>query len=142
MDFLEAVKALKNRECEGIRPGLNALYIKLHDGILRWTGRGGSEIRADQFTSDQWVLVNPKPRTKEREVERWLCNQCQFITLLSHQICPQCLSNTPPVKLTGTYEVEIPRKVKKRVELKGFVGQSIDGTIVPLDANVFAEWEE
>ena len=99
------------------------------------------------------AVSNPKPRTEEREVKRWLVYrkdtgelQCGYSThrdaldwmptlTLSAQM------NLEIVEMTGTLHVELPRKEKKRVEITtadltgGRIGWR-EGT------KFFAEWEE
>jgi hypothetical protein len=156
MNFMEAVQALQNRECKAIRcNGGSAKYVinSLGQLVYKTTCIDGDAIRRDaEDYLGEWELVDPKPLTETKEIVRYIVVDDHGFTcaetyhseeeaLVGPRAAILQRGTATIVKFTGTYKVEVPRKVKKRIELKGFVGQSIDGTIVPLDANVFAEWE-
>jgi hypothetical protein len=113
MNFIEAAKALNDGECTGIkRPG----------GVVR-DGFAFDTIWLDSILATDWEMVNPKPRTEPREVKRWGI----FYKKDNELVCTVGTEDAAVkacdarysyiVELTGAYEVEIPRKVKRREEV-------------------------
>lgn len=68
MTFIEAVKALKNGECEGIRRPMFIIPVKLPLGYLRWAGEDQYIPHEIDILADDWELV-PKP---VKVVEGWV----------------------------------------------------------------------
>lgn len=69
LTFTEALQALLDGKCLGIRPGQNTHYVELwrpgwqrSDWQLRWCGSGEQSIRTNQFQGE-WHLVIIDHRT-------------------------------------------------------------------------------
>jgi hypothetical protein len=74
--FQDAVQAMLDGKCLGIRPGANMRYVEpfrppwmkdKNDVMLQWEG-GGGEIRATQFLG-KWKLVVVDHRELHKQVE-------------------------------------------------------------------------
>lgn len=149
MNFLEAVQALANGECEGIRRLGGYATITLSEGCLQDCYKDARNILANDF-----ILVNPIPKTENREVKRWMIRESDgnitgipFATYKqAENYCENCkIENANIIELTGFVEVPIPRKVKRRMDISEVVGCghfTVNGVLIPKDAKTFAEWEE
>jgi hypothetical protein len=142
MNFLEAVQALANGECEGIKRVGTFFSLHLEDHLLKDNDGDIFQPYLDSILPSDWELVNPKPQYEEVEVVRWL----DIRTNITHTMGIDDEKNLDPqiwVKLTGTYKREIPRNVKRREEITG-VGtlHRLDGSRIPKSAKIYAEWKE
>ena len=165
MNFLEAVKALNNGECEGIRH-LNwtqkmtpQFLCKGKDGCFAWSGGFPFEgFLVSQCTTDDWELVAPVPQTEDVEIKRWAIysENGDFKVSMRHDVKPDQTyidDNWPGchlVELSGMLPVEVKPKVKHReiihYELGGeFVADNNRWRPIsdlPKTAMKYAEWEE
>jgi hypothetical protein len=152
MNFLEALASLQAGECEGIRRSLYGDGVLLHlvEGQLyrrnRDNQRDDLHFMPYTFLATDWELVNPKPRTEQREVKRWAIywkkdNALVCTVETKERAEVNCSSAEYIVELTGTYEVEIPRKVKRREEIPRNCLTPGYRAMSP-DTRFFAEWEE
>jgi hypothetical protein len=136
MNFLEAVKALKEGKCEGI----TCSSSNSDKPIVRKLELNNKFIAppidsVGLFLSEDWQLVNEVKQNEEVEVVGY------------YHVASGDVSRSPwgkgeeQIKLTGTMKREIKPKVKHRV-LIGCLGQSNSFKGAPLNADLFAEWEE
>lgn len=149
MNFVDAVAALKNGECEGIRAegwnSDNVLVIRAGELKLR---QGLHYIPYAIDFSKDFQLVNPKPLTEKREVKRWICLECEtaFEAHSPTVKAGECCTGKRLVELTGTYDAPVKPKVKRREEISA----SYDGNAnfylsrngIPKGAKIYAEWLE
>lgn len=142
MNFIEAVRELKEGRCTHIKHKRFGNIHGIYEGretcfCLVWSDGGKLFNNATLMLSEDWELVNPKPQFEEVEIVKWYCNICGKICLSDDIHCGK-----PIVKLTGIFKNEIKPKVKHRIKLthaKHFIAL---GSAVPLQADIFAEWEE
>ena len=149
MDFIEAVKALKDGRCTLAR--LRSVCIGFKGDILRCYHSPSDfpehpsstfNFHADDYTGDDWQLVNPKPQTETVTVKRWAEMYPDGTMRRYFPSQPDSDYYDPSniiVELTGTYEAPVKPKTKRREE-RGHGMPRPDH--VPMDAKMFYEWEE
>jgi hypothetical protein len=143
LNFIEAVTALRNGECEGVRRHGWGNYF---GADFKWRSGGDKGSFAGGYFSDtfvdDWELVNPIPATEEVE-ELWYRHKNGFIMAPS---MGRNLADWTLVKVT--YSRPVKRKEKKRVEIteisfgNGIHIRCAPESGVPVSAKFFAEWEE
>jgi hypothetical protein len=136
MNFLDAVRELKEGRCEGIE--LKSQYIKIREIEI---GCISFMVQPETILAEDWELVNPKPRFEEVEIVKYVeMNECEEGKSSKTPFTP--LKNMQLVKLTGTMKREIKPKVKHRVLIDNEL--FISETKLPFanNAKYFAEWEE
>ena len=122
MNFIEAVKSLQNGECEGIRrSGCSQEYSLGPNSFLKYADclKEFDITNTAWFLAEDWILVNPKPVTEHCVVKAWKWNYgkapkphgCPEFT----HIDPTAETANSWIPLIGTYEREIPRKVRKKL---------------------------
>lgn len=148
LNFLEAVAALQAGECKGIKRRMwNADSVLVVVGLEKIEFRCGTTYvpYLIDFQND-WVLVNPIPKTERREVKRWYCPICAGTFMNNHSAACACNRKVSElVELTGHYDAPIPRKVKRMVEIGSCTNFQIvfNKTIhLPPGTKIFAELEE
>jgi hypothetical protein len=107
MNFIEAVTALGNGECEGIKRSLwsaDSVLIAVKEKIEFPNSISYIPYLMD-FQYDDWELVNHIPATEEVEISKWYCPICNNISNLP------CAHER--VLLTGHYTREITRTTNK-----------------------------
>lgn len=138
MNFIEAVKALKEDRCKSIRrQGCIYEIVKDKFGILI-DSRDLSEVTFNciNILAEDWELVNPKPVYEEVEVVRYLNTITQRVVSSVSEFLDR--SNSDWVKLTGTIKREAKPKVKHREEII----KSFSEFEYPFNTKFFAEWED
>lgn len=153
LTFIEAVEALKEGRCEGIkRPQMDVKivcvpikYGENAGNILAWAGYDTLFMDIDFYSATDWILVDPTPQFEEVEVVRWLTLLPKNDTYTSKtEAEAQVLAERHGgvvVKVVGTYCREIPTKVKRREEIHRDCC-SINSKNIPFGAKFYAEWEE
>ena len=121
MNFLQAVQALKEGKCGGIK--LNSTFFN------------GDEFRVDliELFSNNWELVNEVKQYEEVEVVRWLSYDGN---LFLKQITDE------DIKLTGKIKREIKPKIKRRKEFLNAAELKHCSWNIPENAIIAVEWEE
>lgn len=142
MNFIKAVQALKDEQCDGIqREGDKRLFAERNWFKAMKT----MQVHVDEILATDWELVDIKPQTETVEVVRWVCVNKEGVydgTLYDTESDAQNskISDEQVVEAKYSYQKPILRKVKRREEIS-----SIDyfKTINPkiLDAKFFAEWK-
>jgi hypothetical protein len=130
MKFEEALGEAFVGRCDGFKRPFWANYLVVEERDLLWDiTRATCNIRPVDYLADDYVLVNPKPRTEKREVKGWV-----VLSKDTGEMTP----------FVTTYEVEVPRKVKRREEIQyqGTIMVTDGPRPVPVGAKFFAEWEE
>lgn len=149
MNFLEAVQALKDGQCEGVSINKASFckYSLTRQGWLGMDGEFGMQRSLDDYLADDWQLVNPRPLTETKEVKRWLHVQNGLeIGHTDNQTVAQEWNDNPNygyavVELIGTYEAPVKPKVKRREELPRGNWPLVYSEMSE-DTRIFAEWEE
>jgi hypothetical protein len=155
MNFTEAVQALNDGRCEGIKKEgwLPDNYLVVDgDGCFLTFPNGTYIPFVCDFLADDWQLVNERPQMEEVEVVRWECDSCgaTYVDVPPPAICDilGCNNNTY-IKLTGKRLVPVKPKVKRREKLcdgnsSNFLTLSGFSKIISLsdgkDVEVFIEW--
>lgn len=153
MNIIEAVQALKDGLCDGIkRESWSGTILSLSSGIIRqYNGNDTDNIRrAENLIGDDWQLVNPKPQTETVEVKRWakLDKNGNYhggtFDKAQAERWSDSSKNSFIVELTGTYEKPVKPKVKHREQVFGFEGHFAGGSTFKFSGkyNIFAEWTE
>jgi hypothetical protein len=155
MNFIEAVRALSNGECAGIRH-LNWTQAYMPQYLIidnlspwKWFAWAGNHpflgFSLSQMLSDDWELVNPTPETEEVEVKRWLCScgNC-YGHKVNAQMCKLGIEcDGEVVELVGHYTRPVKRKVKFREEVTDFDEFGLKWNCRhSLGIKFFVEWEE
>jgi len=144
MNFVDAVRELKEERCEGIKRKIS--IVTLHEGVLCQHGVPVF-VDGESIIAEDWELVNPKPQFEEIEVVRWCWNNGEREIYSEEKPC------LPPldyklIKLTGKRKVEVKPKVKHREELKELLQAGMYAPkLAPFvykgrNVQLFAEWEE
>ena len=127
MDFLSAVRALENGECEGIRrvawlaKDLMLAKSSHLSTVISWN------VETDRYampTSDNilaydWELVNPIPLTEEVEVKRWIIRSSS-LHMFHEKVDAEdfCKHTATPkshiIEMSGVDHVPVKPKVTKR----------------------------
>lgn len=140
MNFLEAVKELKDRRCEGIaRSWWVGTVIRLNEDTTL-SSLDGTFISS--FLAEDWELINLKPQYEEVEVVRWL-----------HKHKVNLYSEIEPIHniedwivLKGIDRREVKPKVKRREEVTpghNWLWKSPDMLAKrPENSKCYFEWEE
>ena len=159
MDFLTAVKALQAGECEGIIRDCQKgkLHLIISRGRIVWSNfRINSALspEIDWLLADDWILVNPIPRTETREATTFGVVVDGNVEMIDEEEsgCDKWATKYggQVVKLTAPYQVEVKPKVKRRKEIgvmnKGIIKRNVGFTqqreCPQMKAKLFAEWEE
>ena len=152
MDFLSAVRSLKDGECEGIkRPNWGNHIIIAEWQTMRWLTGVALELQGQNYLAEDWELVNPKPRMERVEVVRYKvrydngelsgCRDFGSEEALL-EFCPDAKPRNI-ARLVGYVEVPIPAKVKRREKIATHDGYGlIWHKDCPKDVEIFAEWTE
>lgn len=132
MNFIEAVAALNEGRCIGIKRAVDSRFILFRDNLFY-----DISISVNDLLAEDWELVEPVKQYEEVKVERLLVifpNGSEIIIdkKLKSQYPDACMF----VELTGTTKVEVKPKVKHREELM------INDFKYPENARFFTEWEE
>ena len=73
LTFLEAVKALQNKQCEAIENENHMRYTITATGLITLRGQNrGHKVISLMTYLDHWSLINPKPETEFRKLDYWL----------------------------------------------------------------------
>ena len=115
MDFLSALTELKEGRCEGIkRKFATNTFYKSHESL-------DCIVYIEHMLSNDWQLVNPKPKYEEVEVVQYALvdeNGIQQATSNESFLMRESgMFNFTEVKLTGTYQKEVKPKVVKRKQI-------------------------
>lgn len=144
MNFLEAVRALKEGKCEGIRRISwqdNVGYIYLYGSNKLFTTHGNYFSENVQIASniiaEDWELVNSVKRYEEVEVVMYMSKKDEAVIVKD---VPTYSQNW--IKLTGVIKQEIKPKVKHRVVInEHWEGSRLQDGLAD-DCVLIAEWEE
>ena len=132
MNFLDAVKALQEGRCEGVkRKGWGFVYDSYADGI----NFNHDKIAFEHFLAEDWQLVNEVKQYEEVEVVAYYDPELEIF--YKEDVRPQrpCI-----IELKGTIKREIKPKVKHREEVH--CRHYTSYADVPFRAKFYAEWEE
>lgn len=154
MNFLEAVTALKNGECKGIKPDYDGAATYVTRGDYLSLGDGSGMRRSVEDLLGDWQLVNPKPQTETREIIGYSVvfdsgesmvfglKSCAEIEAERYE---KQFGHFQIIPLTGTVELPVKPKVKHREDISEVVGCghfTVNGVLIPKHAKTFAEWED
>ena len=152
MNFVEAVRSLRNGECKGIKSPSLSSAVKGYDRT-RDQFDNGALCNLSTYLYDDWELVGLVPQTEDVEVKRWAVIAPSGYCEVSYS--SQDIANTKAkdmgtgyhaIELTGHYHRTKPQKVKKRKTITTtFEGSNfyLNGLYdIPKGARIFAEWEE
>jgi hypothetical protein len=152
MNFIEAITALKDGLCEGVRRSGKTRMLK---GNLHWDETGNDDEwdctipGIESIIADDWELINPKPQMETITIKQW----AKFSVKTGGLLCigdednkPQSAdsANFPVVEGTFTYERPVKAKVKRREVVgtfQGYGGHAMRSDI-PKNAKLIAEWQE
>ena len=144
MNFIDAVKALANGKCEGIKRDC-AVYKLDQNCVLRCEQKGndvGICISSDSILAENWQLVGEVKQYEEVKIKA-KCEVSPNGTIIlvvpeSEQIA--VYPGNVLIELTGTMKREIKLKVKR----KEYLGKAlhVGGYTIPESADMYAEWEE
>lgn len=161
MNFIEAVTALKEGRCEGIkRTGWYTPHLQIDNSAatsFRWADGGRNAFSLCDYLADDWQLVNERPQVEEVEAAP-LFRVINPVSGKNYSLEHTLKRGEEVAKrhgfvcvpLTGTYTRPIPPK-KKRRELVGTAESTLsshyydfmrDTNKMPSGAKIFAEWQE
>jgi len=160
MNFLDAVLALKEGRCAGIK-SITAEYIYSDSGgYLRFdpTGEIRGPSRLSTLLADDWQLVNEKPVYREETITRWAIaddggniGQTYRTEAAANEALTDYLKNAKyadrqVIKLTGVQKIEVKPKVLHREEIEVSLVKLMtiaknDSLRINHNAKIFAEWE-
>lgn len=109
------------------------------------SGHGTSSLYANLYNA-----LYPKPTYEEVKLEHYaLIDEAGNLLATCNEPfkMDELCKGLREVKLTGTFEKVVPKKVKRREEIGdmkmfGMMGISGKTTKIPVGAKLFAEWEE
>lgn len=122
LTFLQAVKALKDGMCEGIRrPIQYPDYVSMQQNDLKtdvvsYRDSGFLSWVPENYLATDFELVNPKPRTEPVECDPIWRHKTEKIIYFEEP--PASLADNY-VRVTGTYQLPIPEP--EPVEVEGVV---------------------
>jgi len=103
MTFLQAVQALSEGVCEGIKRPDWKWYMKKEESYLTTTH--GLSLAIESYLATDWELVGEVPQFEDVEVVRWQCLTCGYIEGDGRIPSPNsCCRSEERIKLTGTYK--------------------------------------
>jgi hypothetical protein len=153
MNLADGVQSFCDGLCDGFRRKIwqRGTYLVLKErGELSFPDNAYIPYSCD-FLADDYELVNPKPQTETKEVTAWASVDSTNGRVWSIGTKERMEIMTSPdstnlikiVELTGTYEMPVKPKVKRREEIP-ITCVSITRTDLPTNGNCkfYAEWEE
>jgi len=154
MDFIEAVRELKDGRCKGITTEGGQVFILVDGGRFLEAVDSPNALRGPSKVDailDDWSLFDPHPVTEEVEVKRWAVVAPSglvydtFSCLENAKKNSLSVSGSTIVELTGTHTREVKPKTKRREEVP-HTGKVVtaSGIDVPFSVSrhVFVEWED
>lgn len=73
LTFLEAVKALQDKQCEAIENENHMRFTVSSTGLTTLRGqKEGHKVIGLGTYLDNWCLINPKPKTEFRKLDYWI----------------------------------------------------------------------
>lgn len=89
-------------------------------------------------------VLTPGYRMETVKVTRWECLTCGFIEMEADGNSPNaCCRNDARMKLTGEYQVSVPRKFHRvQMEVARQLVKGINDEYIPISAKLYAEWIE
>lgn len=142
LTFIEAVQALKDMRCMGIRhrawidPDVHLVI----NSEMNWFAWSNPSCRFMGFAMAHicdagWSLVNPVMPTEERELKQFalITKDGRIIEICDHEedAVHMCMCDQYVVRLSGKYTVPVPQKEKKRVEVEGVEWQCLSHGLKP-----------